>query len=241
MFCYGLLGVSSFINHHRVCGYCHISYRSESVGSYGYTFYSQVGTSPDANGCDVSASTTVVSNTNVPTGYMGAQAYLYDASDGSLWFSSGWAYNGSLRNTVFATHSTYVINGNGWYWFGNGDVQLWNGYSYVLYPTYNTPNIESATSKTSKVESNNSAAAYGINNNNQTFGSTAKAQSINTAPDLIYARGIDGTYGYVYKTDIYNAGRISSPEEAMNASVPQTISLYASDGTTVIGSFGIGA
>lgn len=81
-----------------------------------------------------------------------------------------------------------------------------------------------------------------------------KTMSWEQYPDLISAIGVDGTEGYVYKDDI-RGEQPSTPEEALaymaqietetqqmrRSSSPylRYVPLYAADGCTVIGEFGI--
>lgn len=85
------------------------------------------------------------------------------------------------------------------------------------------------------------ARIYQINENGQTYGSSLYAVSAETEPDLIIAKGVDGTIGYVYYADLYGK-EPKNPEEAitmqkLNSSKIRTIPLYASDGKTVVGEF----
>ncbi|WP_051533880.1 hypothetical protein [Desulfitibacter alkalitolerans] len=83
---------------------------------------------------------------------------------------------------------------------------------------------------------------YKVNKYGQTYGSSLFAVSFETEPDLILAKGVDGTIGYIYATDSY--GEVpKNPEEALamqkaNAGKDhRVIPLYASDGKTIIGKF----
>jgi hypothetical protein len=100
---------------------------------------------------------------------------------------------------------------------------------------------------------------FSVNENGQKYGSALFDDPyITDRPDLILAEGIDGTIGYVLKEDLHGGGPIGkpkNPEEAaaymdqLNALADEartrgdeylyTIPLYASDGNTVIGEFGI--
>lgn len=104
-------------------------------------------------------------------------------------------------------------------------------------------------------------AEYGIpdfptNASGQTYGSGGFGAN---NPDLILATGIDGTTGYVLSSDLEGAGpldRPNNPEEAMEymrqleelenearargVNYLYSIPLYASDGQTIIGQFGVG-
>jgi hypothetical protein len=98
---------------------------------------------------------------------------------------------------------------------------------------------------------------YPVNENGQTYGSMAFVSPNNpTPPDLVACMGIDGTEGYCYNTDL-NAGQPNNPEEAIEymrrleerheemrrtgEEHVRTIPLYAYDGVTIIGEFGIGS
>ena len=97
---------------------------------------------------------------------------------------------------------------------------------------------------------------FPVNENGQTFGSGGYGAD---NPDLVLAYGIDGTLGYVLRTDIDGTGPLekpNNPDEALaymeeldklaaeararGESYIYTIPLYASDGRTVIGEFGVG-
>lgn len=100
-----------------------------------------------------------------------------------------------------------------------------------------------------------------VNNNNQTYGTIRPPQtnddfvvSGKNTPDLIAAVGIDGTEGYVCRIDL-DGEQPNNPEEAieymeqLNERIVEMkltgekyiriIPLYAEDGETIIGEFGI--
>ena len=85
---------------------------------------------------------------------------------------------------------------------------------------------------------------FKTNQNGQTYGSLSGHTS-EDSPNLIWARGIDGTSGYVKSSDLFGPTP-SSPEEALKlqeleeAKGLYTIPLYDSDGETVIGEFMMG-
>gem|GEM_PF-4669256 len=88
------------------------------------------------------------------------------------------------------------------------------------------------------------AERHRVNQDGQTYG-TAYDPVPENMPDLIEAVGVDGTVGYIKKTDIF----ISLPEstqehlellEQRRAQGAYTIPLYDSDGVTVIGEFPVG-
>jgi len=81
---------------------------------------------------------------------------------------------------------------------------------------------------------------FGINEQGMTYGSAAGTEE---EPNLILAKGADGTIGYI-KASEYNPPEFTSPEEALewqaNGGLPTEIPLYTEDGVTVIGTFKIG-
>jgi hypothetical protein len=102
---------------------------------------------------------------------------------------------------------------------------------------------------------------YSVNANGQTYGSGLHSEFEDAdAPDLIFATGIDGIEGYVLKTDLEGTGSLAKPQNPDEAMVYMEqleglsneaaargekyvyyIPLYESDGTTVIGQFGVSA
>ncbi len=79
---------------------------------------------------------------------------------------------------------------------------------------------------------------YHINANGESYGYGVQAEVIGYEPDLIAATGIDGTDGYVRRSDL-EGPLPSSPGEAlaMQSSEGRYIPLYKSDGETSIGEF----
>ena len=97
---------------------------------------------------------------------------------------------------------------------------------------------------------------FEVNERGQTFGySQTNEDATPLFPDLVFAIGVDGTEGYVLLEDLNANGplqRPRNPEEAMlymeqlngiegNGDYLYYIPIYASDGVTVIGTFGISA
>jgi len=84
------------------------------------------------------------------------------------------------------------------------------------------------------------APNYPKNQTGQTYGSTADDASLASEPDLIKAVGVDGTVGYVLKTDL-DRKMPKSPKEALeqqrNAPENRVIPLYDVEGKTIIGQF----
>jgi len=109
------------------------------------------------------------------------------------------------------------------------------------------------------IETRKTYVSYPQNESGQTFGSGLHSEFDNIEkPDLIQAAGIDGTEGYVLKSDLYGTGPLHKPQneeevfiymEQLDALIEEakargdkyvyTIPLYKSDGITIIGEFGI--
>ena len=93
--------------------------------------------------------------------------------------------------------------------------------------------------------------SYPVNANGKTYGTLAFTRYIGAEPDLVACLGIDGTYGYCYQTDL-DGEQVNNPEEAIEymqrleemrrngEQYERIIPLYAEDGITVIGEFGMG-
>jgi len=105
------------------------------------------------------------------------------------------------------------------------------------------PNDQSAPAPTLPKDENGQTI-FPQNKNGQTYGSAADATTPDNEPDLIQAWGVDGNLGYVKSSDL-NGEKPKTPEEAIAKQKREAregdreIPLYASDGTTVIGSFKI--
>ncbi|WP_434510355.1 hypothetical protein [Desulfitobacterium sp. AusDCA] len=86
---------------------------------------------------------------------------------------------------------------------------------------------------------------FQINQNGDTYGSLADVNTPGEEPDLVLAKGEDGTEGYLKLKDMWGE-QPNNPEEAVaymkkqeeeKAKGHKYIPLYASDGKTVIGKF----
>jgi len=104
-------------------------------------------------------------------------------------------------------------------------------------------------------------SGYPVNENGQTYGPvTLDDQSKTIRPDLILAQGVDGTDGYILETDFDDCSPLEkpqNPEEAMDYMRQLEIlredafvrgdpylyylPLYDSDGTTLLGLYGVGS
>lgn len=113
---------------------------------------------------------------------------------------------------------------------------MWNGTSYTTSTTTASPNA--------KAKSSASIMDIRLNSSGETFGSSLFIANIEDEPDLILARGIDGTEGYVKKSDLYE-DMAESPEAAVmlmnskSSNRVRIIPLYDSEGKIIIGQFEI--
>jgi hypothetical protein len=97
--------------------------------------------------------------------------------------------------------------------------------------------------KASQEQNSVQVPSFPKNKNGQTYGSASDPTSPETEPDLIKAYGVDGTEGYVRKTDL-DGEKPRNPEEALaqQKSRPvggRDIPLFDVEGKTVIGVFHI--
>jgi hypothetical protein len=81
---------------------------------------------------------------------------------------------------------------------------------------------------------------YPKNESGETYGSGMDHTPYEKGPDLVKARGVDGTIGYIRNIEA-DGDMPGSPEEALKRQAIQTtaryINIYESDGKTIIGKF----
>ncbi|WP_422446435.1 peptidase [Thermoanaerobacterium sp. DL9XJH110] len=228
--CILILGISSVV----FAAYATSDKKETTV--YGYTYMYSAGVY--TNGTYVSAETAVSCiDQNVPTGYMGAKARLYD-SDANLILESSWEYNDEELAGFNTWTKTYTTSGN---YYSFGQVRLYNGDGYNTYSTYKSPIVTLGSSKSSLLKPRDiSNYRYQVNEYGETYGSNAYADILGEEPDLVAAIGIDGTHGYVRSSDL-DSPSPRTPEEAIaqNNLGDKLIPLYDKDGRTVIGQFKI--
>lgn len=175
-------------------------------------------------------------------GLMAALPRVYD-SNGYLYASAKeWEYSGpktvGMNVPIFAEH-------NGSY-YSHGKVNIYNGNGYNTYYTYKSPIMTLRDGRkplslyitTEHIDD----SGYEVNSNGETYGSGSKEAILGVAPDLIKARGVDGTLGYVRSEDI-EPEAAENPEEAVKMMERQKsddvkiVPLYKVDGKTIIGEF----
>lgn len=218
-------------------------YETATINGHKYSFTSEVW-DRSGSSATVEAVAYVEAETNVPTGYMGANARLYNSS-GSLVKSSGTTYNTSKISGFFVysprTSSTgqYYAQNTGSFYNGNG-YSTYTGYKS---PIQALPSSKSASSSVAEkvLEDLMSRAEYEVNENGETYGSAISANTIGVEPDLIAAVGTNGVNGYVKAEEL--SPEVSTIEEALaqmgeNGNV-RKIPLYDVDGITILGQFDI--
>ena len=116
------------------------------------------------------------------------------------------------------------------------------GATLVAGITLGTLSFSPAISTTLSNQSQAPAPVFPKNENGQTYGSDLYCTSPETGPDLISAKGVHGTDGYVLSVDLYGL-MPKTPQEALaqqqKAGSVRKIPLFAADGKTVIGTFNI--
>jgi hypothetical protein len=101
------------------------------------------------------------------------------------------------------------------------------------------------TERALPVPASGPAPGYPRNASGQTFGSAAEAGSPDQMPDLILVSLGQGQRGYVKREDL-DPPDFTNPEDAVEWSrqnegkPPRVITVYESDGTTVIGTHAFG-
>jgi hypothetical protein len=218
-------------------------YVTPPVNGHTYSFTSEVWDRKISGVSTVEAVASVDADGSVPTGYMGADARLFDSSAKVV--ASSLAYNTSstagfyVYSPRISTPGQYYAKNIGYFYNGNG---------YTSYPGYQSPiqtlsssKAESTAKAEETLEEIASRTEYAVNDNGETYGSALSADTIGMEPDLIAAVGTNGVNGYVRAEEL--APEVSTIEEALalmgeNGSI-RTIPLYAVDGTTVIGQFDI--
>lgn len=221
-------------------------YETPTINGHRYTFTSEVWTRGSGSSATVEAVARVAAETNVPTGYMGANARLYNSS-GSLVKSSGTTYNTSSISAFYvysqrtSTWGQYYAQNTGSFYNGNG-YTTYTGYKSPIQIISSSSSKSAGTARAEKVlEDLMSKAEYDVNENGETYGSAISANTIGVEPDLIAAVGTNGVNGYIKAEEL--TPEVSTVEEALalmgeNGSV-RTISLYDVDGTTILDQFDI--
>lgn len=208
-------------------------WQTKTVYGYSYDYCSSVWERGFTSGHTLEAVAEVITTNrkNAPAGYMGAQARLYTSS-GTLKYSSSMVYNDSPVINVYAYSARTTSSG---YFYAQSKVSFYNGNGYTSYIANRSPNASVASAYDANV-------GYGVNANNETYGSGLLSETLGIEPDLIAAVGRDGTEGYVRSEDI--SPTPSNPKEAVAmaelAKTDRCIPLYNLDGE-VIGEFVVNA
>lgn len=163
------------------------------INGYSYEYYASLTTTSTS----ATAKTTIKTRNNaaVPGGYMGAQARLYDATNGALakcndmYFPNSSTYQLTDRCTLESKGTYYSQGLVGIY--DDGDYHIWatepTTYGSVRYSANSLDNISDK---------------YSVNNEGETYGTGLAYNEYNEFPDLISAEGVNGVVGYVRNEDL---------------------------------------
>ena len=168
--------------------------------------------------------------TVVPAHDIGVQSRLFKS--GVMCRINDYKYNSAPTNSF--TDRTSGDCGTGSY-NSHGFVSVWNGSTYVTYPTFPTDplNFTAPAARSSSNAPADVRAESGRNARGQTYGSGVDNENV---PDLIASIGTNGQVGYVKKSDLPTPA--SNRDAATNRS-PRQVQLYDKDGVTVKGTFRI--
>ncbi len=209
------------------------SYSKRTVGSYSYNDRAAVNTDTVAGWAYTDIYTTGF--VSVPTGYMGAAAQLFNASNGGLCQSSVVYYNTSSTSTLSVGSGRYIGPSS---FYSMGIARYYNGSSYNNYLTTATSTVYLVSGLTATL----SVPAPQLEENDEglTLGSAYVAEVTGNMPDLVSVVTTDGQLGYAYAQDL-QFDTPANPQEALalntEAALNPSIPVYAQDGTTIIGTF----
>jgi len=221
-------------------------YKTPKIYGYYYSFTSEVWdrylNPPTVEAVAQIEARNLFGLTNVPIGYMGGQARLFNSS-GSLKASSSMTYN----NYSCAVNIVYSprISTPGQYYAQN-KAEFYNGNGYTTYTGYKSPILTLSSSKSASTTETSEVindlmlqTEYSLNSNGETYGSALSEYTIGVEPDLISAVGTNGAEGYVRANDLKpNVYSIKQAiEQTGNNGDIRTIAIYDVDGTTVLGEF----
>lgn len=218
-------------------------FKTPTINDHNYSFTSEVW-DRHFNPATVEAVAFIKADTNVPSGYMGGQARLYNTS-GNIKASSSWTYSPSSLATFYVYSPRVSIVGQ---YYAQNQAEFYNGNGYTRYTGYKSPIQALSSSKLISTTETQTPKAindlmlqkkYAVNSKGETYGSALSEYTIGVEPDLISAIGTNGVKGYIKADDL--TPKISSIEEALaqngkNGDI-HTIPVYDVDGTTVLCEF----
>lgn len=187
----------------------------------------------DSVGANVGAGIEVVAKdkNTILKSYIRAEPRLY--LDSELWLAEGWHYSDGTQNGLYTESSTYFISRWGEVFAQSefGTYKGSRGYEDYTAPATAKINLGNIKGNLSATENNK----VRVNSNGQTYG----PGWVDDTPELIAAVGAGGVKGYVYNADLLSLGDKATPDDE-TPEIPNSIHLYAKDGTTIIGEFLIG-
>ncbi|WP_144940627.1 hypothetical protein [Paenibacillus sp. 32O-W] len=110
-------------------------YDTGTINGYSYTIISEV---TERTIITVQAVAEIRANANVPIGYMGGQARLFNA-DGTLAFSSTMTYNTGQWSSMYAYSPETITEGQ---YYSQSKAEFYNGDGYTTFTGYKSPILE---------------------------------------------------------------------------------------------------
>lgn len=217
-------------------------YQTPTIYGHKYSFTSEVWYRTAFS--TVEAVAPIQADTNVPVGYMGGQARLFNSA-GSLQASSTMTYN-PYEVAFFFVYSPRISTPGQYYALNR--AQFYNGNGYTTFTGYQSPiqTLPGSKSKSANPTETEKIlkdlmmqTKYAVNSRGETYGSALSEYTIGVEPDLISAIGTNGVQGYVRAEDL--TPPVSSIAEAVaqngkNGDI-RMIPLYDAEGTKVLGEF----
>lgn len=173
---------------------------------------------------------------SLPAKYMGVSAEIRN-TEGRILASAPVKYSSTGDSWTWQEAS--AVRGIGTI-YSAGKVHLFNGVKEVVYDLPESDNVNTearAAAVSALAETLTAEGTYPANARGQTYGSTELSGIVGCEPDLIAAVGIDGTEGYVLKTDVRpefrSCAEIEAYQRAMDARTDCTIPLYDAEGSEI--------
>ena len=117
-----------------------------NINGYSYTAQNTIDTGLEGSSSYkyARAYTNINANTNVPGGFMGVYARLFDSAGNAVSITD-WYYNPSNRSGISNSAELLYLSGTPAY-RSQGYVKVWNGTDYWTYNTFATPYLNDYTS-----------------------------------------------------------------------------------------------
>ncbi len=222
------------------------------IDGHFYVYYTTIATYPNAGLYPYDVEGAIVMRTEYeeepPANYMEAQSWLINQTTEAVVATSGRVDSPGGVYEIIATSDEFPgTPGDSRY--ADDTIWAYNGAGYDEYQAVPSPILVNNDSN-SVVNVNNgstmspSAPAFPTNADGQTYGSL-KGFPPSEWPDLVLVQDTAGQVGYAYASQLYSQPTTlptAHQAEAQNARLAKgyTISVYDSNGTTLIGRFEVG-